>query len=374
MAPGHTTNSDTIDTSVGVYGRFFQIRADLSRSSQILIPPRSTPSMQVARPEPPPANRGGSRGYGQEFRNQALALVASGDRGSVQASRSSLYRWSLQQQRMAQKGNGPKINMVGEHKLLLVMFRLAYPKAMASEIIQYIATNSVNPHIYSRSDITEAENLLGFSRKVGATTANQALLPINVIKRQMFWNLAPPLGVFGVNRNTLIDIDEAGIMLKFVNRKRGKALVGIEVRQKGIYGHRNKWTLIVAICPTGLLHLRFEKEPGTTTEIFNQFCDQLCNQFIAAAPQRRLIFDNLGSHLANRVVNTIHASGHTYTQRPPYRPCDGPIEFFFNMLQQELTHRMYLINNEADLRQQVRNIAQSLSGNGFDALFRKCGY
>jgi len=35
--------------------------------------------------------------------------------------------------------------------------------------------NSSNPVIYSRGDITVAEQSLGFTRKVGSTLANQAL-------------------------------------------------------------------------------------------------------------------------------------------------------------------------------------------------------
>ena len=315
---------------------------------------------------------GGSRGYSPGMRAQALQLQAAGHGALAVPSRTSIWRWANRPQRLQQQGNAPKANMVGEHAVLLVLYRLAYPKALASEIIQFIATNSVNPVIYSRSDITEAEKLLNLTRKVGATTADQAFLPINILKRQMFWNMAPPYGIFGVHRNTLIDIDEAGIFLKYANRGRGKALVGVEVRQNGVYGHRDKWTLIVAIDTTGVKHYRFEKEPGTTIEIFDQFVGELCNNRIPAAPQRRLMYDNLRSHLNNRIVNTIHASGHTYTQRAPYRPCDGPIEFFFNMLQQELTNRMYQINTEADLRREVRNIAQSLGP--FDALFQHCGY
>ena len=326
----------------------------------------------MIRPVQPHPSQGGSKGYSPEYRREALQNFANGRGGAVTASRSSLWRWRQRNQALIQQGNAAKTNMQGEHKLLLVMYRLAYPKAMASEIIQFIAMNSINPHIYSRTDIFKCEEALGFTRKVGSTTANQAGLPINIIKRQMFWNLPPPLGIATVNRHHLIDIDEAGIQLKFANRSHGKSLAGIQVRQRGLYGHREKYTLIVAIGTTGVLHLRFEKEAGTTVAIFNQFVDQLCNQYLPPLPPRKLMYDNLKAHLSNLVCNTITASGHTYIQRAPYRPVDGPIEYFFNMLQQELTHRMHLINNEADLRQQIVNIAQGFTG--FDGLFQKCGY
>jgi hypothetical protein len=61
------------------------------------------------------------------------------------------------------------------------------------------------------------------------------------------------------------------------------------------------------------------------------------------------MYDNLLSHLNPIVINTIHASGHDFIQRAPYNPRDGPIEYFFSMLPQELTHRMYKIKNDNDL-------------------------
>jgi hypothetical protein len=76
---------------------------------------------------------------------------------------------------IVQKGNGPKVNLVGEHKFPLVLFHLTYPKAHASVVIQFIAMNSSNPVTYSRGDITVAKQSLGFTRKVGSTLANQAL-------------------------------------------------------------------------------------------------------------------------------------------------------------------------------------------------------
>jgi hypothetical protein len=165
----------------------------------------------------------------------------------------------------------------------------------------------------------------------------------------MFWNMPPPFGVAGLSRHTLIDVDEAGIQLKYANRKHGKAPIGVEVIQNGLYGHRDKFTLICAIDTTGCLHYRFEKEAGTTIEIFNRFVGQVFNIYLSAHPPRRLMYDNLLSHLNPIVINTIHASDHDFIQRAPYNPRDGPIEYFFSMLPQELTHRMYKIKNDNDL-------------------------
>ena len=54
----------------------------------------------------------------------------------------------------------------------------------------------------------EAE--LGLTRKVGSTTAMQAELPINMMRRQHFWTLPHPFGIRGTPRANLIDFDECG--------------------------------------------------------------------------------------------------------------------------------------------------------------------
>ena len=51
--------------------------------------------------------------------------------------------------------------------------------------------------LYSPSQISEAETWIGLTRKKGSTTAYQALLPINKLKRWAFWNLPYPHGDSG---------------------------------------------------------------------------------------------------------------------------------------------------------------------------------
>jgi hypothetical protein len=59
--------------------------------------------------------------------------------------------------------------------------------------------------------------------------------------------------------------------------------------------------------------------------------------------------------------------------RAPYYPCDGPIEYFFNHLQQQLTMEMYNVSAEAELRQAVAQICQRTNDH-FDGYFAHCGY
>ena len=101
---------------------------------------------------------------------------------------------------------------------------MTYPKANADEIRRYIyETATDNPILFSREDITKAENDLNITTKVGSTTAYQALLPQHVFSRDCFWNLPLPLGIRGVPLDRLKDSDECGIFLQTANRRSGKA-------------------------------------------------------------------------------------------------------------------------------------------------------
>ena len=146
-------------------------------------------AMAAPRPEPPPAARGGSRGYTPGMRQSQLALAAAGAPGVV-ASETSLWRWATHGTgRCVKRGGAIATSLRGEEELLLVLCRLAWPKATADQISAYIARNSTSGWIYSRVAITRCENRLGLTRKRGSTTAFQALTPFNQARRHNFWNL-----------------------------------------------------------------------------------------------------------------------------------------------------------------------------------------
>ena len=91
----------------------------------------------------------------------------------------------------------------------LTLFRLIRPKAYISEVIAYIHNMNRAIDLYSLSQVSRAEDRLGLWLKVGSTTSNQAHRPINKLKRQMYWNVPFPMGIYGENTDLIIDIDEA---------------------------------------------------------------------------------------------------------------------------------------------------------------------
>ena len=328
---------------------------------------------QQTRVELPHPSRGGSEGYHPTHRVDALAAAAQGI--PVAPSPKSLQRWTFNGTgRKRKRGNAGATNLRGEHQLLLLVYRLTYPKATADEVRTFIALHSANPRIYSRLDITKRETELGFKRKKGSTTAFQAFTPVNVARRHNFWTMAYPFGVLGTPRGCLIDIDEAGLWLEKKQCAFGKAVHSVRVRAPGVYGHGEKWTLILGVDCAGHKWFRFAKVPGTTTAIFHTFVrDQiLADPAVAASAPRTLMWDNLSAHRNAVVYNTVTGAGHRVLQRPPYRPVDGPIEYIFNQLQNQLTLRAGEISDDVTFSALVHSILTNLGG--FDATFVHCGY
>ena len=230
--------------------------------------------LMAARAQPIHASAGGSRGYHPEHRADALAAAAVGQGHLMTPHSRSIARWAANGVGQRQQTGGrPAANLRGEHQFLLCLCRVLYPKVEADEIITFIAMHSENPVIYSRYAISKREAELGLTRKKASTTANQALEPANMLKRQLFWTTPLPTGLLGIPRQVLIDIDECGLWLEKGNRKHGtesrvglcdasareggllftflgvwlthschyhvpgKAFEGVRVREPGPYGH-----------------------------------------------------------------------------------------------------------------------------------------
>ena len=290
-------------------------------------------------------------------------------------------------------GNSEKEVIVGLYQYNLCIFILAWPDARIDEIVAYLA-NAGNGTVYSRSQVSERMKELGLIKKVCSTEARQASLPINVLKRRLFWDQTPPFGVRGADRRRLIDIDECGIELQSSNRKYGHMPSGIRVVKPGHYSKDTKLTLLLAIEPgdpqlqpevRGSIQnprrwLRILERAGTSTIDFNDFVNYVCNDLVANVPigevgndSRIFLWDNLASHCAPMIHQTVEGHwGHLIIRRPPYMPADGPIGYIFCQLILQLQSRTYFLNNTAELVHEIQNVVTNLQG--FDATFNKIGY
>ena len=199
----------------------------------------------------------------------------------------------------------------------------------------------------------------------------------NITKRWIFWNLNYPFGIANINREDLIDMDEAAVFVESVNRKHGKTRIGRRCREAGNYGHSEKYTTTMAISADpndGMRHCLFEQKAGTTIADFAQFIQQILNIIGQGTPARRrcFIMDNLTSHHSAIIRQMITDAGHRIVFRAPYYPVDGPIEFVFNHVEEQLTGYQYLIENGEDLRDAVIAIVTRIQH--FQEYFIHCGY
>ena len=239
--------------------------------------------------------------------------------------------------------------------MMLALYRIAYPKATAAEVNAYLFACTLpgqQLRFYSESQITRAEQeWLGFSCKRASTEAAQANLPINIAKQDSFWNDQYPFGINGTSRATIFDWDEAAIFHESTNRAYGKCYINTQAKEVGPYNHSQKFTITAAIRggPNGGCWIDVQLRPGTTVINTYDFIQTIIHGIGhgAAGNRHTFICDNLAAHHNPLIWLLIHNNGHRLVFRAPYNPSDGPIEYFFNHLQQQLTMEMYNVHTPA---------------------------
>ena len=231
-----------------------------------------------------------------------------------------------------------KREVQGEDLFNLTLYRMIRPKAYIDEVRAYVHNMNPDNLPYSRSQIVRAEQRLGLSRKVGSSTSNEAYLPINMLKRQRYWQMQYPYGIRGENINNMIDIDEAGFKLQSQDRKRGKAKRTKRCNSRGMYKKGvGRVSLIMGICGDGEEGLSFHRlypEGGTDLWRFYNFMRDFIDFLAENRPGQSFCFtmDNLNIHKHPVVLNLIENAGHRIVFRAPYWSCDGAIEYVFNTI------------------------------------------
>ena len=98
------------------------------------------------------------------------------------------------------------------------------------------------------------------------------------------------------------------------------------------------------------------EDGGTTIIKFVEFIQRILNDIGPGTPGNRRCFtmDNLTAHRNLLVQQLIHQAGHRVVFRAPYHPIDGPIEYYFNRMQNNLTLAMYRVDDTIDVKKEVR--------------------
>ena len=311
-----------------------QVRGELGFTRQL---------EQTRRVDPHP-RRGGS--YPAWFRLEELQWHANHE--PTTASAASISRWQRRILPYRKIGNCDRSQLVGIELLDLATFIIAHPDAGIDEMAVYIYNQGGG--LYSTALISKRLKELKVTSKRSSTEAFQALRPDVLFVEQCFWNRPPPLGIFGVPRYKMIDVDEFGITLERCNRKKGWTMSCFRVRKDGHYKIGNKLTVLIGIEPgdprlaagvRGSIEnprrwVRCIQNGGTTINVFRDFCHHICtsietNPIPQTDDHRIFLWDNLNAHHAPYVTQTV--LGRTgpcqfsIVPRPPYMPKYGPIEY-----------------------------------------------
>ena len=177
----------------------------------------------------PDPGRGGARGYPILLRRRLMSDYQAGQPVPASMVR-SIRRW-LNERHIPYRmtGNKSRRGLCGIHLLLLVLHKMVWPQATYLECVAYIANNSPDGRIFTEWAVGDALRKLGFTHKVSSTTAYQAFTPRNVLRRNLFWTRPLPLGIHGVRRCRMNDVDEFGIHLNCANRKYGSSPSGLRI-------------------------------------------------------------------------------------------------------------------------------------------------
>ena len=100
---------------------------------------------------------------------------------------------------------------------------------------------------YSPSQIVRAEHLLDLRMKASSTTCETAHLPINVNKRNRFWNCDYPFGRANIRTIDQIDMDKAGFKIEAANPKFGKTVSWLRCHLEGQYNRDKKVNCMMGI-------------------------------------------------------------------------------------------------------------------------------
>ena len=209
---------------------------------------------------------------------------------------------------------------------------------------------------------------MGFTRKVLEKKSAQA----DYGAQLAYFELPPPMGILGVNRDDLIDIDESGVWLFVCRRSRGHAPSGQSAATHSPYNEGKRFTVIMAIDTAGVLAYQIVDLPGTTSETFYEYMRAMMPRLVDRP--RVIVMDNLRSHKSPETKRLVEGNGHVIVFRPSYSSdVLGSIEYAFNIMKTFLRHHAHDIT-EANLVGYTEAAICSISGDTCRNLFAHTGH
>ena len=346
-------------------------------------------------------NKAGSHGYPLWFRIRVIEHVYAHGINDAhhnwRVSKKSIRRWLRRMVPYQQYGNHERQVIVGRDQVLLSICIHIYPRAKDDEIAAFIFANG--GRIYSRRDISRRCRELQLTTKRASLEAANAYTLRNSLRTQQFWTMGPRVGVYGVPRHRLIDIDEASFCLKKIEKRYGRAYSSCRVRDTANYTRMGgRINLLLAVEPGdpnipanqigSIEHPRtwYKIVDGNVDQfLYAEFIDQICSDIeqnpLPSDNERYFLWDNLALHGTAYVNYTLEMRPtrnifrFVAIPRPPYQPKFAPIEYVFCQIANELARRTNEGDTIAILRTNVTDLCTTIgSGGAMNRTFEHCGY
>ena len=208
--------------------------------------------------------------------------------------------------------------------------------------------------------------------------------------------MGPRVGVNGVPRHKLIDIDEASFHLKKIEKS---AYSSCRVRNTANYKRGGRSiNLLLAVEPGdpnlaqnilgSINHPRvwYKIVDGNVDQfVYAEFIDEICSDIeqnpLPEDNERIFLWDNLALHGTAFVSYTLEMRPlrnqfrFLAIPRPPYQPKFAPIEYVFCQISNELAKMTNDDDTMMDLQQNITNLCTIIGmGGSMDRTFRHCGY
>ena len=345
--------------------------------------------------------RGGSHGYPLWLRIEVLdhAFAHGINDASVHydISKKSIRRWLHRLAPYQQTGNSERTVLTERDQILLALCLYLFPRLEDEDVCAFIYENGGG--LYSQQDISRRCRELRLTRKRSSLESSFAYSRRNVIRTNQFWTQGPRVGVYGVPRHKLIDVDEASFCLKKIERKYGRAYRACRVRDIANYrrGARSL-NLLMAVEPgdpnvplNQVGSIMFPRvwykivDTNVDQFVYADFINEICTDIetnpLPSDNERFFLWDNLALHGTAYVTYTLemrplrHQFKFVAIPRPPYQPKFAPIEYVFCQIASELCKKTSETDTMADLTRNLTNICTIIGNNGkMDRTFLHCGY
>ena len=223
--------------------------------------------------------------------------------------------------------------------------------------------------------MSRALKLMGYTRKVLEKTTER----VSQEMLDLYFQMEPPGGVFGVPRERLIDVDETGVWLAVIRRKYGHAIKGEKAGTVAPYNVGKKYTAILAIDIHGVVAYLILDVPGTTNVLFFHFVCELLLPDITPPDgepvvRRVILLDNLAAHHYAPMLNAIRTAGHAHTHRPAYASVElGSIELAMGVLKGDLQQRWHHVTAD-NLVDEVEDAICRIRADQCAGFFRHTGH